>query len=110
MRVNAEGAGKRRPCDRRRSIVADPTAGYTNGMKTAVSLPDELFHAAERHARRSSKSRSRLYSDAIAEYLARHAPDEVTAAMDRVVDRLGEAANDEFVARAAQHTLERSVW
>ena len=79
-------------------------------MKTAVSLPDELFHAAERHARRSNKSRSRLYTEAIAEYLDRHAPDEVTTAMDRVVDRLGETASDDFVSRAAQHTLERVEW
>jgi metal-responsive CopG/Arc/MetJ family transcriptional regulator len=79
-------------------------------METAVSLPDELFHAAEGHARRSSRSRSRLYADAIAEYLARHAPDEVTEAMDRVVDRLGEAATDDFVARAARKTLKRSEW
>ena len=84
--------------------------GHTNGMKTAVSLPDELFHAAERHARRSSRSRSRLYADAIAEYLARHAPDEVTEAMDRVVERLGETATDEFVGSAARQTLERSEW
>ena len=79
-------------------------------MKTAVSLPDELFHAAERHARRSSRSRSRLYADAISEYLARHAPDEVTEAMDRVVDRLGATAPDDFVAAAARKTLERSEW
>lgn len=79
-------------------------------MKTAVSLPNELFHAAERHAQRSNQSRSRLYTDAITEYLARHAPDEVTAAMDRVVDRLGETANDAFVSRAAQQTLACSEW
>ncbi len=79
-------------------------------MKTAVSLPDELFHAAERHARRSSKSRSRLYADAIAEYLASHAPDEVTEAMDRVVDRLGATTTNDFVARAARMSLERSEW
>ena len=68
-----------------------------------MSLPDELFHAAERHARRSSRSRSRLDADAIAEYLTRHAPDEVTEAMDRVVDRIGATATDEFVAREAEH-------
>ncbi|MDE0230391.1 MAG: hypothetical protein OXJ62_16195 [Spirochaetaceae bacterium] len=79
-------------------------------MKTAVSLPDELFQAAERHARRSRKSRSRLYAEAIAEYLDRHAPDEVTAAMDRVVDRIGKTAPDGFVSRAAQRALERSEW
>ena len=87
-------------------MVPLPPGGHTIGMKTAVSLPDELFHAAERHARRSSRSRSRLYADAIAEYLARHAPDEVTEAMDRVV----EAATDDFVARAARKTLKRSEW
>ena len=79
-------------------------------MKTAVSVPDELFQAAERHARRSSKSRSRLYTDAIAEYLAKHAPDEVTEAMNRVVDPLGDTARDDFVSRAAQQALERSEW
>ena len=79
-------------------------------MKTAVPLPDELFHAAQCHARRSGKSRGRLYADAIAEYIARHAADQVTEAMDRVVDRLGETAADEFVARAAQRTIEHSRW
>ena len=83
---------------------------YTAGMKTAVSLPDELFQAAERQARRSRKTRSRLYADAIAEYLDRHAPDEVTVAMDRVVGRLDETAPDEFASRAARRTLERSEW
>ena len=90
-------------------LFSGPPPGHTASMKTAVSLPDELFQAAERHARRSRKSRSRLYAEAIAEYLARHAPDEVTAAMDRVVDRLGETERDDFVSRAAQRTLERAV-
>ena len=91
-------------------LSGGPPLGYTASMKTAVSLPDELFQAAERHARRSRKSRSRLYAEAIAEYLDRHGADEVTEAMDRVVDRLGESACDDFVSRAAQRTFERSEW
>ena len=91
-------------------LFSGPPSGYTSGMKTAVSLPDELFQAAERHARRSRTSRSRLYAEAIAEYLDRHGADEVTAAMDRVVDRLAESARDDFVSRAAQRTFERSEW
>jgi hypothetical protein len=82
-------------------------------MKTAVSLPDRLFRAAEQHARRARKTRSQLYADALAEYLARHAPDEVTEAMNRVVDALGatpDAAPDPFVAAAARRVLERSEW
>lgn len=79
-------------------------------MKTAVSVPDEIFRAAERHAQRTRKSRSQLYVDALAEYLARHTPDDVTAAMDRVAEAVGEASPDEFVSRASRQTLERSEW
>jgi mRNA interferase MazF len=52
-------------------------------MKTAVSIPDDVFERAERLARRAGRSRSEVFSAALAEYLARHAPDEVTDAMDR---------------------------
>lgn len=86
---------------------------YTFGMKTAISLPDRLFRAAEQHARRARKTRSQLYADALAEYLARHAPDEVTDAMDRVLDQLGagpDAAPDAFTATAARRALERTEW
>jgi metal-responsive CopG/Arc/MetJ family transcriptional regulator len=78
-------------------------------MKTAVSVPDELFEAAERHAERTKKSRSQLYAQALAEYLARHVPDEVTEAMNAVVDRLQEPT-DPFVAVASQRALRRSEW
>lgn len=78
-------------------------------MKTAISLPDVVFRAAERQARRSRKSRSQLYAEALAEYLNRHAPEEVTDAMNRVVDQLGEA-HDPFVLAAARAVLERVEW
>jgi metal-responsive CopG/Arc/MetJ family transcriptional regulator len=78
-------------------------------MKTAVSLPDAVFRAAERQAHRLKKSRSKLYAEALSEYLVRHAPDEVTAAMDRVVEQLGEPS-DPFVSAAARRVLERTEW
>jgi len=78
-------------------------------MKTAVSIPDEVYHGAERLARRAKKSRSRLYGDALREYLARHAPDEVTEAMNRACAEVGEA-KDPFVSIAARRILERSEW
>ncbi len=78
-------------------------------MKTAVSLPDSVFRDAERHARRTKKSRSQLYAEAISEYLARHAPDEVTEAMNRVVDQIKEPT-DSFVTAAARRILERTEW
>lgn len=78
-------------------------------MKTAVSLPDDVFRAAERHARRARKSRSQLYAEALAEYLSRHAPDEVTETMNLVIDQLNEPT-DRFVTATARRILERSVW
>jgi hypothetical protein len=83
--------------------------GYTLGMKTAVSLPDDVFRAAERHARRARKSRSQLYAEALSEYLSRHAPDEVTEAMNKVIDQLPEPT-DPFVTAAARRILERTEW
>ena len=78
-------------------------------MKTAISLPDVVFRAAERQAKRARKSRSQLYTEALAEYLNRHAPEEVTDAMNRVVDQLGEL-RDPFVLAAARSVLERVEW
>lgn len=78
-------------------------------MRITVSVPDHVFRAAERHARRTRKSRSQLYTEALSEYLARHAFDEVEGAMNRVVDRLDESP-DEFVSAAARRTLERAEW
>lgn len=84
--------------------------GYTIGMKTAVSLPDRVYREAEGYAKRTRKSRSQLYAEALAEYLARHAPDEVTEAMNVVVDELGNAAPDSFVQRAGRRMLTRVEW
>lgn len=47
---------------------------YTAGMKTAVSIPDDIFKEADRAARRLKWSRSRLYAEALREYLARRTP------------------------------------
>ena len=78
-------------------------------MKTAISLPDAVFLAAERQAKRVRKSRSQLYAEALAEYLSRHAPEEVTEAMNRVVDQLDEG-RDPFVHAAAHAVLQRTEW
>jgi len=78
-------------------------------MKTAVSIPDDVFEKVERFARRAKRSRSEVFSAALREYMARHAPDEVTDAINRAVDDVGNQ-RDEFVAAAAQRVLERTEW
>jgi predicted DNA-binding protein len=78
-------------------------------MKTAVSIPDELFRRADLFARRLGKSRSQLYQEALAEYLLRRDVNAVTKAMDDVVDSV-EPAPDVWVREAGKQVLERSEW
>ncbi len=54
-------------------------------MKTAVSIPDKLFERAEELAQRLGKSRSQVYREALAEYVARREPAAVTVALDELV-------------------------
>jgi metal-responsive CopG/Arc/MetJ family transcriptional regulator len=53
-------------------------------MKTAISLPDALFLAAEKAARRLSMSRSQMYAKAIEEFVELHSQTDVTERLDRV--------------------------
>jgi metal-responsive CopG/Arc/MetJ family transcriptional regulator len=78
-------------------------------MKTAVSIPDVVFEKIERLARRAGRSRSEVFSAALAEYVARHAPDEVTEAMNRVCAEVGEQ-HDAFVGAAGRRVLENTEW
>jgi predicted transcriptional regulator len=86
--------------------------GYTFGMKTAISIPDDVFADAERLARATKKSRSQLYSQAVREYVARHAADQVTEALDAVCEAEdhGTPLEHDFTAAAARRTLRRSQW
>ena len=86
-----------------------PEPRYAQGMKTAVSIPDEIFEKVERLAEREQRSRSEVYSAALREYVARHAPDETTEAMNQAYDRVG-TGPDGFLTVAAQRVMERVEW
>jgi len=78
-------------------------------MKTAVSIPDHVFHKVDRLARRAGRSRSEVFSAALAEYVARHGPDEITEAMDRVISELSGKV-DQFAPAAGRRILANSEW
>ena len=91
------------------SSLPDATStGYPVGMKTTASIPDEVFERVERLARREGRSRSEVFSAALAEYVARHAPDEVTDAMNRVCAEVGDQPG--FVTAAGRRILKRTEW
>ena len=78
-------------------------------MKTAVSIPDELFRRADELASRLGKSRSEVYREALADYVARREPGAVTRALDELADELA-AEGGAFADQAARRALERSEW
>lgn len=57
-------------------------------MKTVVSIPGEIFEKAERLAEQLRISRSRLYSQALREYMNRRGPDRITETLNRVVEEI----------------------
>jgi metal-responsive CopG/Arc/MetJ family transcriptional regulator len=60
------------------------TGLYSQGVKTAVSIPDPIFEAADRLARRRRISRSELYAEALAKLLDADESGEVTERLDDV--------------------------
>lgn len=78
-------------------------------MKTAISLPDDLFEQAERLAERAKVSRSEVYRNALEEYLARHDPDTVRTMMDQALAQI-DGKSEELVRAAAVEVLKRTEW
>ena len=78
-------------------------------MKTAVSLPDELFRQAEASARRLRVSRSQLYANAIADFLRRQDDSSITQRLNEVYSRRP-AKVDAALARAQLRSLPKETW
>lgn len=53
-------------------------------MKTAISIPDPLFQAAELLAKEQGISRSELYSTAIRDYVSQHKNHKITEALNAI--------------------------
>jgi metal-responsive CopG/Arc/MetJ family transcriptional regulator len=78
-------------------------------MKTAVSMPDDLFRLAEAAARRLRISRSKLYAIAISEFLDRRQNDAVTERLNAVYS--SQPAKLDSVLHPAQlQSLDKDSW
>ncbi len=78
-------------------------------MKTAISIPDPLFQAAEQFAKRMGLSRSELYAVALQEYLQAHKREQITQHLDAVyVDE--DSSLDPLFVKLQTHTLSEENW
>ena len=78
-------------------------------MKVAVSIPNEVFEDAEYLARRQGKSRSKLYADAIAEYVGAYRTESITEQLNAVYEN--ESSTMDSALELAQYSaLEKEDW
>ncbi len=75
-------------------------------MKTAISVPDEIFHKAEQVAERLGWSRSQLYAHAVSEFLQRQGEDPVTVALDALVD----VSKSDQAPAAGRALIDSGMW
>jgi hypothetical protein len=78
-------------------------------MKTAVSIPDAVYRAGELLAKRLKLPRSRLYALALADYVERHADDDITQRLNTSLSA-HPAGSDPFVREAAVRMAQRNEW
>jgi hypothetical protein len=80
-------------------------------MKTAISIPDSLFKAAERLAGRLGVSRSELYRRAIGRYLEEHSHEVIRERLDRVYgDEPGGGRLDPAIEYLQDASLPEDEW
>jgi metal-responsive CopG/Arc/MetJ family transcriptional regulator len=78
-------------------------------MKTAISIPDPLFAAAEEVARRLDVSRSELYTRALEEFLAARRDDDITQRLNEVYAQ-EPARVDPVLAQMQFVSLPPDIW
>jgi hypothetical protein len=76
-------------------------------MKTAISIPDDVFRRAERFAKRRKLSRSELYTAALLRMLEAEPKEDLTRAYDSAFD---DDRGDAFVDTAARSLLMDIEW
>ena len=79
--------------------------GYTLGMKTAISVPDETFARVDRRAAELGVSRSQFYATAAARYLDDLERSSLTAKINQALELAGHDAVQSLVTSYSRERL-----
>ena len=82
---------------------------YFSAMKTAVSIPDDVFEAAEKAAKRLGVSRSELYANAVREFVERHRRDNITEKLNEIY-AADDAGLDPVLEKLQRSSLAKEDW
>lgn len=75
-------------------------------MKTAISLPDDLFVIADDFAKSMGMSRSELYAVAVREYIANNAKADLVERINAVCDETNTSLPNDTASVARKKLLE----
>lgn len=78
-------------------------------MKTAISIPNNIFEQAESLARKLKISRSQLFTEAVKVYLKENHVEDVTAKLDEVYGN-AESGLDKTIRNAQTASLPKEEW
>jgi metal-responsive CopG/Arc/MetJ family transcriptional regulator len=78
-------------------------------MKTAISIPDDVFSQAERFAHQRKITRSALFTVAVDEYIHHHREDDVTRRLNKVYAS-ADSALDPVFAQLQSLSLPKEDW
>jgi metal-responsive CopG/Arc/MetJ family transcriptional regulator len=78
-------------------------------MKTAISLPDPIFKAAEDLAKRLGMSRSQLYATAVSRFIESYRDDAITESLNNIYG-VSPATIDPVLLQMQLHELPEEEW
>ncbi len=79
-------------------------------MKTAISIPDNVYNAAEQLADRLGESRSELYSKAVSSYIKQHQNIKVTQTLNDVYETEASNFDSSIVSVQKRAWLKQNLW
>lgn len=83
---------------------------YTRAMKTAISMPDEVYEQVNDYARRHALSRSEVFVIAARELLDAESRADLTARINEALFNADPGPDAEFMQEAARRTFEANEW
>ncbi|MFH1288716.1 MAG: hypothetical protein ABII25_08495 [bacterium] len=78
-------------------------------MKTVISIPNNLFRNAEMAARKLKMSRSRMFSEAIEEYLENHTQSQIMEKLN-LVYTTEKSKLDNSILRMQIQSIDKEEW
>jgi metal-responsive CopG/Arc/MetJ family transcriptional regulator len=80
-------------------------------MKTAISIPDSLFDAAEKLAKRLGVSRSELYQRAVRSFLQHNKQEGITESLNVIYEKKDDRAGlDPVLEHLQGASIAREEW